>query len=91
MADSEVGKITHYFPKAGVAVVQLTGYLKNGDMIKVIGKTAVFQQQVSSMQVEHAPVMQASPGQSVGLKVMQQVHEGDKVYRMALEREKAII
>ena len=91
MADAEIGKITHYFPKVGVAVVQLSGYLKNGDMIKVVGKTAAFQQQVTSMQVEHAPVMQSGPGQSVGLKVVQPVHEGDKVYRMALEREKAII
>lgn len=91
MVDSEVGKITHYFPKAQVAVLLLSGNLKNGDMIRVVGRNAAFSQQVSSMQMEHAPVAQAGPGQSIGLKVVQPVHEGDKVYRMALETNKAII
>jgi len=82
MGDAEVGKITHYFPKVGVAVVLLSGTLKKGDMVRIVGKTAAFSQQVSSMQVDHAPVAQAGPGQSIGLKVIQPVREGYKVYKM---------
>ncbi len=91
MADAEVGKITHYFPKVGVAVLLLSGPLRNDDTIKVVGRNSAFQQQVSSMQVDHVQVTSAEPGQSVGLKVIQAVHEGDKVYRMALEKERAVI
>jgi len=89
MADAEVGKITHYFPKVGVAVLLLSGPLKNGDMIKIVGHNAAFQQQVSSMQVDHVQVPFAEPGQSIGLRVVQAVHEGDKAYRM--EQLKAAI
>ena len=91
MADSEVGKITHYFPKVQVAVLLLSGNLKNGDMIKVVGHNAAFQQQVSSMQMDHLQVPSAGPGQSIGLKVVQAVHEGDRVYRLGMDLQKAVI
>ncbi len=90
MADAEIGKITHYFPKVGVAVVLLASTVKSGETVKIVGKTSAFSQQVSSMQVDHAPVAQAGPGQSIGMKVIQPVHEGDRVYRIALEKERAV-
>ena len=91
MADGEVGKITHYFPTVQVAVLLLSGTLRNGDMIKIVGRNAAFQQQASSMQVDHLQVPSAGPGQSVGLKVIQAVHEGDRVYRLGMDLHKAVI
>jgi predicted ribosome-associated RNA-binding protein Tma20 len=76
-----VGKITHYFPKIGVAVVKLSANLRQGDEILVKGTHATFRQMVTSMQVEHANISQAAPGQEIGMKVSQLVHVGDQVYR----------
>jgi len=36
MADFKVGKVTHYFNKIGVAVVELVGTLTVGDSIKIV-------------------------------------------------------
>ena len=37
MADTLVGKITHYFDKIGVAVVEVLAPIKVGDQIKISG------------------------------------------------------
>lgn len=37
------------------------------------------------MQVEHKQLDEATKGQSVGLKVDAEVHEGDNVYKVAEE------
>lgn len=75
-----VGKVTHFFTKIGVAVVELSGELKAGDRIAVQGMSTDFQQAVDSMQIEHDSVKRAGKGQSVGLKVEQRVREGDFVF-----------
>ncbi len=83
MSDVLVGKITHYFDKIGVAVVEITdNTLKVGDKIKIKGHDKEFEQEVSSMQVEHQNVEQAAKGEAVGLKVDQPVKEGDEVYKI---------
>ncbi|MBS7654811.1 MAG: translation elongation factor-like protein [Candidatus Bathyarchaeia archaeon] len=78
----EVGRVTHYFTKIGVAVVNLTDTLSVGDKILVKGAVTNFEQTVESMQIEHKNVNIAQSGQSVGLKVNQRVREGDKIYRI---------
>ena len=82
MPDVEIGRITHYFPKALVAVLELKAPLKVGETIKVVTHEGNFTQAVASMQVEHAAIAEAKPGQSIGLKVSQRVHEGNKVFRV---------
>jgi len=77
-----VGTITHYFGKIGVAVVELTAELKQGDKISIEGGSANFEQTVESMQVEHKNVETAAAGSSVGMKVMQPVKPGAKVYKV---------
>ena len=76
-----VGKITHYFSKIGVAVVELSGELKVGDKISIEGSTTNIQQPVNSMQIEHKPVDFASKGQSIGMKVADIVRVGDDVFK----------
>jgi translation elongation factor EF-1alpha len=75
-----VGKITHYFGKISVGVIELEDTLKVGDTIHVKGATADFAQPVDSMQIEHEQVQEAGPGDCIGLRVVDKVHEGDKVY-----------
>lgn len=79
MAKKLVGRVLHYFPKVGVAVLELSADLKNGDVISFEGSTA-FSQAVDSMQIEHKIVPAAKAGQSIGLKVAQPVREKDSVY-----------
>lgn len=79
----QIGKISHYFSKIGVGVVELTGDLKVGDTIVITGHEHEFAQAVGSMQVEHEQVSVAKAGDAVGMKVDQAVKEGDKVYLKA--------
>jgi len=82
MADTLVGKITHYFDKIGVAVVEVLAPIKVGDQIKISGHGNEFTQEVTSMQIEHEQVQEAQKGQTVGMKVDQPVKEGDEVYKV---------
>ena len=78
MERKEVGKVTHYFNKIGVAVLELSGTLKQGD--KIAFEKAGFEQAVDSMQIDKQTIEQADAGQSIGLKVSESVTEGDTVY-----------
>jgi putative protease len=77
----EIGRITHFFSKIGVAVVELTTPLTVGDHILVKGPATDFEQIVESMQIEHKNIQRAEAGQSIGLKLAQQAKERDAVYK----------
>ena len=78
----DVGKVTHYFSKIGVAVIELTGALSVGDRILIQGSTTDVEQTIASMQIEHENITAAKGGQSIGLKVDGRVREGDRVYKI---------
>lgn len=82
MAEELVGTINHYFPKPEVGVVKLRGAIKIGDVLRFHGNTTDFEQEVTSMQVEHAPVETAAAGSEVALKVNERVRRGDEVFRV---------
>lgn len=82
MPEVEVGKVTHYFNKIGVAAIVLTGDLSVGDTIRVKGHTSDWTQNVDSMQIEHDSVDKAGPGDSVGIKVEGHAHEHDIVFKV---------
>jgi putative protease len=77
-----IGKISHYFGHIGVAVIELSDKLKEGETIRIIGGETDFTQQVDSMEADHKKVKEAKKGDSVGLKVEQKVREGYKVYKV---------
>jgi len=79
--ESVIGKVTHYFPRAGVAVVVLDDSLATGETIRIRGPHDDICQTVSSMEIEHRRITEAGKGQDIGIKVIQRVHEGDLVYR----------
>ncbi len=83
MAEEEIGKISHYFSKAGVAAIEITrGCLAVGDTIHVKGHTSDFTQKVDSIQIDKQPVDKAVPGQSVGIKVAGHAREHDVVFKV---------
>ena len=77
-----IGKVTHFFGKPGVGIVELSDILKVGDTIHIKGHTSDITQQVSSMQLEHEDISEGKSGDSVGIKIGQKVHEHDSVYKI---------
>ena len=78
----EVGRITHFYNKIGVAVVELSGPLQVGDTIHISGHTTDLTQKVESMQMEHQNIQRAENGQGIGLKLNGEVKEKDIVYKV---------
>jgi len=77
-----VGKVTHYFGKIEVAIIELSKEIKVGDKIHIKGNTTDFEQEVNSMQIEHQNIEKAKKGDMIGLKVKEKVREGDEVYKV---------
>lgn len=78
-----IGKVSHYFDKIEVAVIELDAPLSVGDTIRIAGGEATdFTQTVESMEVEHEKIKKAKKGDSVGLEVKEKVREGYKVYKV---------
>ena len=75
----EIGKVVHYYGKAGAAVIKLTAPLKTGDTITFQRGDEQFVQPVVSIQSEHESVEQAKKGAAIGLKVDQKVRPGTVV------------
>ncbi len=79
MAEHLVGTVSHYYGKLGVAGIELTGELKVGDAIHILGHTSDFNQTVDSIQIEHEAVESAKAGESVGVKVKERPRVHDQV------------
>jgi len=77
-----LGEVTNYYSRVGVAEVKLeTGELKLGDTIHIIGKkTGVVRQKVESIHLDRMPVERVEAPATIGLKVIEKVRPGDKVY-----------
>ena len=82
MQEQEIGKITHYYGNISVGIIELSDILKIGETIHIKGYSSDFNQGVDSMQIEHANVTEAKVGDSIGIKVAQKVHPGDKVFKV---------
>ena len=83
MDEIQVGKVLHYFDKAGVAVIQLNNdALAVGDSIRVMGKTTNFTQKVASLQLEHKQVEKVEAGTELALKVDGKCHRNDTVSKI---------
>ncbi|MBL7065868.1 MAG: translation elongation factor-like protein [Anaerolineae bacterium] len=82
MAEKLIGKVDHWFGKIGVAGIELTDRLAVGDHIHILGHTTDFEQKVTSMQIMHQDVTEASDGDGVGTKVQFRARVGDRVYKV---------
>jgi hypothetical protein len=83
MASGErIGEIAHYYDRISVAVLRLTQTLKAGDTVHFLGRHTDFEQVITSMEVEHKTVGEASGGSEVAVKVHQRVRPGDAIFRL---------
>jgi len=78
----KIGRITHFYSKPSVAVVELSAPLSKGEKIVIRGSTTNIEQVVDSIEIEHKQITSAQPGQSIGMKVVGRVRENDVVYRV---------
>ena len=80
----KVGKVTHFYDKIGVAIVELTGDLAVGEKLKFSrGGEDMYEQIVESIQIEHKKVDSAKSGDVVGLKTNEPLKEGTEVYKIS--------
>lgn len=83
MAEEQIGVVTHFFGKIGVAAVRVTdGEITVGDTIHIKGHTTDFTQTVNSIEVEHGSVPRARAGDEVGIKVSEIAREHDAVFKL---------
>ena len=83
MGEQEIGYISNFFSNISVAIVEITkGKLQEGDTIHIKGHTTDFEQAIESMQIEHANVLKAKKGDSIGIKVSQKARKTDHVYKV---------
>ena len=78
--EKEIGIVTHYFDKIGVAVIKLKGPLKVGNSIRIDKGEGEFEQKIDSMQVDRKPIESAKKNDDVGMKVNKEVKKGNIVY-----------
>jgi len=82
MPDVEIGNVTDFFAKPVVAGIELSGTLKIGDRIHIKGNTTDMEMAVESMQIDRVNITEGKPGDLVGIKVLDRVRRGDKVYKV---------
>jgi hypothetical protein len=80
--EKSIGKVTHFFGKLSVAVLDITNELTVGDEIHILGHITDFTQRVTSMEIEHKMVELVGPGMEVAMKVEEYVREGDEVFKV---------
>ena len=82
----QVGHVTHYYSRLGVAAVEVEDdEIDVGDTIHIKGHTTDLVQPVESIEFEHHHIDEAKPGQSVGIKVKEHVREHDAVLKVLPE------
>ena len=82
MPEVVIGKVSDFFAHPVVAGIELTGTLKVGDTIHIVGHTTDIECTVNSMQIDNVDVSQAKAGDSVGVKVSDRVRRGDTVSKV---------
>jgi len=75
-----VGIVTKYYSKVGVAEIKLYDTLFVGNKILIEGSTTFIESIVESMQINHKEVKEAKQGDHVGIKVNEKVRPNDKVF-----------
>jgi len=79
--EKQIGRITHYYSKIGVGIIELSGKISVGDNLHFKGNSTDFEEEVKTLQVDHEEVDSAKKGDQVGIKVPEKVRDGDKVYK----------
>ena len=81
-----IGEVIHYYGNISVAVLRLSQGLRIGDSVHFLGRHTDFQQEITSMEIEHQAVIEVKVGEEVAVKVEQRVRRGDTVFRITEEK-----
>jgi hypothetical protein len=79
---AQIGTVEGYYEKINVAALTLTDSLMVGDIIEIGNEEEAIRQRVSSMQIDRKDIIEASEGDSVGIKVIHPVPEGADVWKI---------
>ncbi|MHC5040171.1 MAG: EF-Tu/IF-2/RF-3 family GTPase [Planctomycetota bacterium] len=86
MPEEEIGKVTRFFAKIGVAGIRIEkGSIRVGDTIHVLGHTSDFNETIHSMQIEGKDVEEAKPGDEIGVKLSDRARPNDQVFKVIPE------
>ena len=78
----EIGVISNYFKHVKAAAIKLSAPLKKGDKIKIVGGEKEVEVTIKSMDIDKKPIEKAKKGDDIGLLVPEDVHKGNKVYKL---------
>ncbi|MBI1974692.1 MAG: translation elongation factor-like protein [Candidatus Zambryskibacteria bacterium] len=81
--EKQIGTVTHWYDKIGVAVIKLTSSLSKGDRIKVRKGDEEFEEIVSSLQINHTDATSAKKGAEAAIKLSRRAKEGAGVYLLS--------
>lgn len=79
--EKEIGVVSNYFDHVQAAAIKLKTGVKVGDTLHIVGGEVDFEQEVDSMQINRKPVEKAKKGDEIGIKVIEKVRKGYKVYK----------
>ncbi len=79
-AADAIGQVMHYYNHLSVAAIRLDAPLSIGDRVHIRGHTTDHIQDVASIEVDHAKVDRAGPGDDVALKVDDHVRDHDLIF-----------
>jgi translation elongation factor EF-1alpha len=81
-AKKPIGVVSNYFEHINVAAIKIDAPIKVGDKLRFLGGDTDFEQQVTSMQIQHKQVTSAKKGDEVGMKVNDKVRKDYKVFKV---------
>lgn len=73
------GRVSHYYDRIGVAIIELAAPLMVGDVVTFRRGENEHTQQIASIQIDHVSVEKAKKGDVVGVKVTREIHDGSLV------------
>ena len=76
------GTCDGYFDQIDVAVIQITSALRKGDRIIFETNEGLFEQTITSMQINRKNIALARAGSDIGLKVLMKPKVGGYVYKV---------
>ncbi|MFA5174247.1 MAG: hypothetical protein WC438_03630 [Candidatus Pacearchaeota archaeon] len=75
-----IGEVSNFFEHVSVAAIKLTGNVKLGATIRIVGGDKDFTEIVDSMQLQHKNVTSAKKGDEIGIRISDKARKGYKVY-----------
>jgi len=83
MPEEELGKVTRYFAKIGVAGILIEkGALKLGETIHIKGHTTDLTETITAMQIMGKDVEEGKEGDEIGLKLSDRARPNDVVFKV---------